>query len=315
MAGSHRPNRVSVYEKVVTVDRMCSWIPVGGVSSGESGDSSDEEGVVLSDPDEPNCVWNFLWIIIVPLRFRAYIGLIKWQVIVSVISSGPGGALIPKIVNGDDANIEDYPYQVSIEIDGGHQCGGSIISTTRILTAAQCTDFYSVSQISVRAGSSIREQGGQLKTVFKKFVHPGYNNPRFDNDVSVLVLSEPLDLNNKVQVVQLATSDDVPDGAYATVTGWGHTENYTLATTLQQLQSPKNSNADCKQHFGSIVNIDSMVCYGGVQGVTPCAADSGSPIVYNNVQVGVASLGICDGYFPFVYARVEYFLDYIQSNM
>ncbi|KAK4883936.1 hypothetical protein RN001_000207 [Aquatica leii] len=35
-------------------DRMRPWIPVGGVSSGESEESSDEEGVVLSDPDEPD---------------------------------------------------------------------------------------------------------------------------------------------------------------------------------------------------------------------------------------------------------------------
>ncbi|KAK4882272.1 hypothetical protein RN001_005591 [Aquatica leii] len=54
MAGSHRLNRKPAYEKVVAADGMRPWIPVGGVSSGESEESSDEEGVVLSDPDEPD---------------------------------------------------------------------------------------------------------------------------------------------------------------------------------------------------------------------------------------------------------------------
>ncbi|KAK4877879.1 hypothetical protein RN001_010385 [Aquatica leii] len=178
------------------------------------------------------------------------------------------------------------------------------------------TSMFPTSRIFVRAGSSIREQGGQRKSVAKNFVHPDWNKPPFDNDVAVLVLTEPLALNSEVQIVELATSDHVPVGAIATVTGWGKTENNTLATTLQKLETPKNSNTVCKQHY-PFFNVNTMVCYGGVSGVSSCSADSGGPLVYNNVQVGIVSLGSikCEGTSPTIYARVEHFLDYIQSNM
>lgn len=55
------------------------------------------------------------------------------------------GGLVPmeqaqgRIVGGVVATIEQFPWVVSMRHQGGHRCGGSIISTTRILSVAQCT--------------------------------------------------------------------------------------------------------------------------------------------------------------------------------
>ncbi|VEN34355.1 unnamed protein product, partial [Callosobruchus maculatus] len=43
-----------------------------------------------------------------------------------------------KIIGGRNVTIEEYPYQVSIQNNGEHFCGGSIINTKYILTAAHC---------------------------------------------------------------------------------------------------------------------------------------------------------------------------------
>lgn len=45
-----------------------------------------------------------------------------------------------RIVGGQDADIEDHPYQVSLQQYGAHICGGSIISPRHVLTAAHCTE-------------------------------------------------------------------------------------------------------------------------------------------------------------------------------
>lgn len=43
-----------------------------------------------------------------------------------------------KIINGEDAAIADFPYQVSLRLYDRHICGGAIISNRHILTAAHC---------------------------------------------------------------------------------------------------------------------------------------------------------------------------------
>lgn len=47
-----------------------------------------------------------------------------------------------RIVGGRDAEIEDYPYQISLQFGGSHTCGGAIIDATTVLTAAHCVDGY-----------------------------------------------------------------------------------------------------------------------------------------------------------------------------
>lgn len=44
-----------------------------------------------------------------------------------------------RIVGGQPGNIEDFPYQVSLERSGRHTCGASILSATSCVTAAHCT--------------------------------------------------------------------------------------------------------------------------------------------------------------------------------
>ena len=44
----------------------------------------------------------------------------------------------PRIWGGRNATKDAYPYQVSIQYKGIHDCGGSIISEEWILTAAHC---------------------------------------------------------------------------------------------------------------------------------------------------------------------------------
>ena len=69
------------------------------------------------------------------------------------------------IVGGEDAEIQDYPYQVALLSTGGWgggyaYCGGSIINEYWILTAAHCVQGESASITGVRMGSDATYAAG-----------------------------------------------------------------------------------------------------------------------------------------------------------
>lgn len=98
------------------------------------------------------------------------------------------------IVGGEQTTIERFPWIVSLQIQGSHFCGGSIISATRILSAAHCTVDIPTTSISVRAGSTNSLAGGQLIGVSLVHNHPQYSSSTLDNDICVVVLSSSLNL-------------------------------------------------------------------------------------------------------------------------
>lgn len=87
-----------------------------------------------------------------------------------------------RIVTGNRAALRQFPYQVSIRATSGTTtsiCGGSIISTTFILTAAHCTKSYGSFEIGF--GSNFLSSPLLRKTSVVKIEHPNYNANTLSN--------------------------------------------------------------------------------------------------------------------------------------
>jgi len=61
------------------------------------------------------------------------------------LSKYSGNAISTRIVGGRDVNIADFPWQVSIQKTGlfgtSHFCGGALINSNWVITAAHCLEW------------------------------------------------------------------------------------------------------------------------------------------------------------------------------
>lgn len=69
--------------------------------------------------------------------------------------------------------IETYPYQISLQNQESHDCGGSIISEHWVVTAGHCI-YGDNEDRRVRAGSTFTNRGGSLHNVNKTIIHKKY---------------------------------------------------------------------------------------------------------------------------------------------
>lgn len=77
-----------------------------------------------------------------------------------------------RVISGEDAKPNQFPHQVSLQVNWNHICGGAILSEKWILTAAHCIGNY---YLNIRAGIvDLNEADGQYAFVLKTIVHPDY---------------------------------------------------------------------------------------------------------------------------------------------
>lgn len=76
-----------------------------------------------------------------------------------------------RIIGGEEVTIQQYPYQLSLLLNGSHICGATLIGPRAVITGAHCI-FRPVKNYSVRAGSSVLNRGGIVKSVGRTVRHP-----------------------------------------------------------------------------------------------------------------------------------------------
>ena len=107
-------------------------------------------------------------------------------------SSNP--ASVTRIVGGESAGSSTWGWAVSISISGTSLCGGAILSSLWIISAAHCLSGVSASQVTIYAGSNTR-YSGQSRVASAITVHPSYVSSTKVNDIALIRLSTALTMN------------------------------------------------------------------------------------------------------------------------
>ena len=199
------------------------------------------------------------------------------------------------IVSGASATAGQYPWQVALvsgsgSAASGQFCGGTVLSATRVLTAAHCTAITTPSNLDVVANTHDLRVGGNRVNVVSISDHPDSVVSQFRYDISVLEL-EPPGIPNAKAIAAVAPSPSPDDALWApnedlVVSGFGKlSELSSKSPLLQAVTVPRIADATCAAKYSGVwpttaFHAEDMLCAGFLAGgKDSCGGDSGGPLV------------------------------------
>ena len=248
--------------------------------------------------------------------------------------------LIPsQVIGGSVAGSYRYSYAVSLQNKDGHYCGGSLITSDVVLTAAHCWGglFGDPFAMAVAGRHDLEDvYNGVSIAITGMIPHPNYMEVTSQNNDFMLVSLGTQFTAGNIGLVKLNSDASRPCvGQDLTSMGWGEIDPHVCRNPLSPLLKHVNlnvvSNEVCEtaEGFanGTATNYangitKNMLCAWAYQEDT-CQGDSGGPLVIkgadaaSDVQVGVVSFGgdCASLTLPGVYARVSEAYDWIRSEV
>ncbi|XP_045455970.1 mite allergen Der p 3-like [Melitaea cinxia] len=186
--------------------------------------------------------------------------------------------------------LEDYPYTVSIRLHSKHWCGGAIVGKQWVLSAAQCFDYVTKEEVTIRMGSVFRDFGGRILSVVEIVRHPNYKMDQYypDHNLALIKVNIPIVKNERIQAVSLAANNaDLPLlFGEVVVTGYGSVKTGHIREgvnqELRRMIVKEIPRSQCRVMYGNDYHIqhDHMCLQSVVNGVALCAGDTGDPAVH-----------------------------------
>ncbi|GIY24001.1 ovochymase-2 [Caerostris darwini] len=189
-----------------------------------------------------------------------------------------------RVINGKPVSPTfKYPWIVSIMADGGVLCGGAIISSRHVLTAAHCFMVRDASECAdatppdhcyIKADRIRVGFLGQDPTAFRQTIpantvlpHEKFDNNKLIHDVALVQLAERIECDLYSSPICLPPKDLQNMGQEMVVAGWGeHTpEGHKGPMVLREGRMKQISPEICRKTTDFRANPEDVLCMIGTE--------------------------------------------------
>jgi secreted trypsin-like serine protease len=238
----------------------------------------------------------------------------------ALLSAPTAEAASSRIVGGTTTTTTAYPFMMQITDASQNQfCGGTLVSATKVVTAAHCLVGETNSSVRVVGGRTyLNGTNGTVARVSDIWVHPDYTDVTKGNDVAVLTLSTSMPYT-PASYVDSSDTGVYAAGTTARIIGWGTTSSGgSSSNQLRTATVPTVSNSSCASSYGSNFLASDMICAGYTSGgIDTCQGDSGGPLIIGGVLAGITSWGegCAQAGHPGIYTRLTTFSDEVTEQV
>ncbi|KAJ9597880.1 hypothetical protein L9F63_011246 [Diploptera punctata] len=234
----------------------------------------------------------------------------------------PSQHLEGRLIGGVNVDIENYPYQLSLEYLGHPWSGAAIVSNNWAVTAAHSVQGL---QSSIMKSFTYKQLNtemtlGTMHPASEIIIHPNFKEDPYDFDVALVKVSTPFTFGAEVAAITLAT-EAPKEGELGSMVGWGYTNNGggSLSSHIQVVSLPIVGRVECDEKYGVPDGLgETFICIGyDLGGKDVCSYDAGGPYVVGGKLVAImAGSSSCNtGGYPQIYTNATAVADFINNNI
>ncbi|XP_034663155.1 proclotting enzyme [Drosophila subobscura] len=222
------------------------------------------------------------------------------------VECGREGRLSPFIHRGKEFPRGQYPWLSAVyhkeSLSLAFKCGGSLISTSMVITAAHCVYKMQEDRVLIGLGrydlDDYNEDGAEMHNVRRLLWHPEFSTRVVsDADIALVSLQRPVTFNDVIGPICLWTeqeSETVTKSGF--IAGWGTDEFGNSKTQYPRVVEAEIASAtDCISTWKASAVTERTLCAGNRDGSGPCLGDSGGGLMIRRdthwVLRGIVSLG------------------------